>query len=345
MSGPASAPARFDITPAMAQSPNSLHILVITPAPAGSTVGNRVTAMRWAKFLRELGHRVTIATDYDGKGYDLLIALHAVKSGDAIAAFRAALLGRPIAVMVTGTDLYVSAPAGAPILGALELANAIVALQERTIADLPEHFRAKARAIYQSVEPAKRAAGKPGKTFDVCVLAHLRAVKDPLRAAVAARRLPESSRVCVKLAGAVIEPKLEKAALEEAAFNERFEYLGELTHSRAMALLAKSRLLVVSSFQEGGPNVISEACALGVPVLATKVSGNIGLLGEDYAGFFAPSDDAGLAKLMARCETDAKFYAKLEKQVKAKAPLFAPAREKAAIKQLVEQLVPPVAES
>jgi len=341
----------------MPRSPNALHILIVTPAPAGSTVGNRVTAMRWAKFLRELGHRVTISTDYDGKDYDLLVALHAVKSGDAIAAFRATLLGRPMIVMVTGTDLYVSAPAGAPILGALELANAIVALQERTIADLPEHFRAKARAIYQSVEPSKRGqapfrdgAAKTSQTplakksqtpFDICVLAHLRAVKDPLRAAVAARRLPVSSRVRVKLAGAVIDAKLEKAAQEEAAFNERFEYLGELTHSRAMALLAKSKVLVVSSFQEGGPNVISEACVLGVPVLATKVSGNIGLLGEDYAGFFAPSDDAGLAKLMARCETDAKFYAKLQKQVKAKAPLFAPAREKAAIKQLVEQLVPP----
>lgn len=327
----------------MAQSPNSLHILVITPAPAGSTVGNRVTAMRWAKFLRELGHRVTIATDYDGKAYDLLIALHAVKSGDAIQAFRANLLGRPIVVVVTGTDLYVSAPAGAPILGALELSNAIVTLQDRTIADLPEHFRAKARAIYQSVEPGKRASHKPGKTFDICVLAHLRAVKDPLRAAVAARRLPDSSRVRVRLAGAVIEAKLEKAAQEEAETNPRFEYEGELTHSRAMALLAKSRLLVVSSFQEGGPNVISEACVLGVPVLATKVSGNIGLLGEDYAGFFAPGDDKRLAELIERSETDARFYAKLQKQVKAKAPLFAPAREKAAIKQLVEQLVPPVA--
>ena len=147
----------------------------------------------------------------------------------------------------------------------------------------------------------------------------------------------------MRLAGAVIEAKLEKAAQEEAETNPRFEYEGELTHSRAMALLAKSRLLVVSSFQEGGPNVISEACVAGVPVLATKVSGNIGLLGEDYAGFFAPGDDKRLAELMERCETDAKFYAKLEKQVKAKAPLFAPAREKAAIKQLVEQLVPPVA--
>lgn len=338
----------------MSKSPNSLHVLVITPAPAGSTLGNRVTAMRWAKFLRELGHRVTIATNYDGKDYDLLIALHAVKSGDAISAFRANLLGRPMVVMVTGTDLYVSAPAGAPILGALELANAIVVLQERTIADLPEHFRQKARAIYQSVEsppkrgqaPFRQKAAKRSQTpFDICVLAHLRAVKDPLRAAVAARRLPEASRVQVKLAGAVIEPKLEKAAIEEAAFNERFEYLGELSHSRAMTLLAKSRLLVVSSFQEGGPNVISEACALGVPVLATKVSGNIGLLGEDYGGYFPPGDDQKLAALMARCESDAKFYAKLQKQVQAKAPLFAPAREKAAIKQLVEQLVPPVAGS
>lgn len=327
----------------MARRPNTLNILVITPAPAGSTTGNRVTAMRWAKFLRELGHRVTIATEFDGKDHDLLIALHAVKSGDAIQAFRATLLGRPIAVMVTGTDLYVAAPAGAPILGALELANAIVVLQARTVQDLPEHFRAKARVIHQSVEPGKRPKAS-AKTFDVCVLAHLRAVKDPLRAAMAARRLPQSSRIRVKNAGAVIDHELEQAVERESEHNPRFEYLGELSHSRARALLAKSKLLVVSSFQEGGPNVIGEAATLGVPVLATRVNGNIGLLGEDYAGYFTPGDDAGLAALMSRAETDAKFYAKLQKQIAAKAPLFEPAREKAAIQALVEELVPTIAE-
>ncbi len=326
----------------MPRSPNALHILIVTPAPAGSTTGNRITAMRWGKFLRELGHRVTIATGYDGKDYDLLIALHAVKSGDAIQAFRAALLGRPIAVMVTGTDLYVSAPAGAPILGALELANAIVTLQARTVQDLPEHFRAKARVIHQSVEPGKRPKSA-AKTFDICVLAHLRAVKDPLRAATASRRLPESSRIRVKNAGAVIDHELEKAVAREAEHNPRFEYLGELSHSKARTLLGKSKLLVVSSFQEGGPNVIGEAATLGVPVLATRVNGNVGLLGDDYSGYFTPGDDAGLAALMSRCETDAKFYAKLEKQIRAKAALFEPAREKAAIQLLVEELVPEVA--
>jgi putative glycosyltransferase (TIGR04348 family) len=325
----------------MPRRSNALNILIVTPAPAGSTSGNRITAMRWGKFLRELGHHVTIATEFDGKERDLLIALHAVKSGDAIQAFRASLLGRPIAVMITGTDLYISAPAGAPILGALELSNAIIVLQERTVADLPEHFRSKARVIYQSVEHTKRVKAKPSKTFDVCVLAHLRAVKDPLRAAIASRRLPADSRIRVKNAGALIDHEFAKA-VEREAENPRFEYLGELSHSRARALLAKSKLLVVSSFQEGGPNVIGEAATLGVPVLATKVNGNIGLLGEDYAGYFTPGDDAGLAKLMSRCETDAKFYAKLQKQIAAKAPLFAPAREKAAIKMLVDELVPPV---
>jgi glycosyltransferase involved in cell wall biosynthesis len=257
--------------------------------------------------------------------------------------------------MVTGTDLYVSAPAGAPILGALELANAIVVLQARTVQDLPEHFRSKARVIHQSVEkgpsPARPKSrekrGQSPKTgtvpFDVCVLAHLRAVKDPLRAAIAARRLPEASRIHVKNAGAVIDHELEKAVARESEHNPRFEYLGELSHSKARTLLAKSKLLVVSSFQEGGPNVIGEAATLGVPVLATRVNGNVGLLGDDYPGYFTPGDDAGLAALMSRCETDAKFYAKLEKQIRAKAPLFEPAREKAAIKALVEELVPSVA--
>lgn len=327
----------------MARSVNSSRILVVTPEPAGSTDGNRITASRWARILRGLGHRVTLAAGYDGKPYDLLIALNAVKSGDAIHAFRSSLLGRPIVVIITGTDLYVSAPAGAPILGALELSDAIVTFQERTIADLPEHFRPKARAIYPSAEPIKRAAKARTTKFEVCVLSHLRSVKDPLRAALAVRRLPDSSTLRVVLAGAAVEPKLEKAAHEEAETNPRFAFAGELTHSRALALLRGSRLLVVSSFQEGGPNVISEACVLGVPVLATRVSGNVGLLGDDYGGYFAPGDDKKLAELMARCETDARFYARLQKQVKARTPLFSPARERAAIAQLIAQLVPPIA--
>ena len=60
-----------------------MQIRIICPAPPGSLYGNRVTAMRWARLLKELGHRVVIAADYLNERCDLLIALHARRSAGA----------------------------------------------------------------------------------------------------------------------------------------------------------------------------------------------------------------------------------------------------------------------
>jgi hypothetical protein len=64
-----------------------MKIIMITPVPAQSRQGNRVTAKRWAHLLRELGHRVTIAQEFDGKPYDAMVALHARRSFMSIASF------------------------------------------------------------------------------------------------------------------------------------------------------------------------------------------------------------------------------------------------------------------
>jgi len=41
--------------------------------------------------------------------------------------------------------------------------------------------------------------------------------------------------------------------------------------------------------------VIIEALASGTPVLASRIDGNLGLLGDDYAGVFEPGEATGLA--------------------------------------------------
>jgi hypothetical protein len=64
-----------------------MKIVMITPVPAHSRQGNRVTAIRWARLLRDLGHRVTIAQEFDGKPYDTMIALHARRSSLSIQRF------------------------------------------------------------------------------------------------------------------------------------------------------------------------------------------------------------------------------------------------------------------
>src|SRR5437016_7231804 len=84
----------------------TMRIGIVTPAPPGSCHGNRITALRWAKILRRFGNRVSILQMYDGKPYDLLVALHARKSHSSIISFRQKHPVAPIIVALTGTDLY-----------------------------------------------------------------------------------------------------------------------------------------------------------------------------------------------------------------------------------------------
>ena len=176
------------------------------------------------------------------------------------------------------------------------------------------------------------------------MLAHLREVKDPLCAARAAALLPEDSRVQVTLAGGAIDPEWDRAAREEQAANPRFEWVGELEPPIAAELLGSSHVLVVSSFMEGGANVVGEAIVLGVPVFATEIDGNVGLLGEDYEGYFPVRDDAALAELMHRAETEPRFLDELATHIERLQHLFDPSLEQAALATLVADLVPPPGE-
>jgi glycosyltransferase involved in cell wall biosynthesis len=96
---------------------------------------------------------------------------------------------------------------------------------------------------------------------------------------------------------------------------------------------------VVSSRLEGGANVISEAIAASVPIVASRVAGNVGILGEDYPGLFAVGNSKELARLLRRAECDAEFLAQLKRQVKKLAPLFDPPREEKAWSDLISELV------
>lgn len=313
--------------------------MIATPAPRGAGTGNRVTALRWAARLRSLGCRVRVVERWDGEAADALIALHAVKSADSARAFHAAHPGRPLIVGLAGTDVY--GAAGRPAPGALEtlaLATRIVALQPLAIEALPLDLRARARTIFQSaIPPAHREPPRSG-AFEVAVIANLRTVKDPLLAARASRLLPPRSRVIVLHAGAALEPALGAAAAAEAGANPRWRWLGPLPRAAALALIARCRLVLLTSRSEGGAGVIAEAAACGVPVAATRVAGNVGMLGADWPALFPPGDAAGLAALLRRAETDPEFAAELARRTAALAPRFAPAAERAAWAALLGEL-------
>jgi glycosyltransferase involved in cell wall biosynthesis len=85
--------------------------------------------------------------------------------------------------------------------------------------------------------------------------------------------------------------------------------------------------------------VISEAIVAGLPVIASRIPGNVGLLGEDYAGYFSTGQTQELACLMERAESDTEFLAVLKSHCERRAHLFRPERELAAWKDLIAECV------
>jgi putative glycosyltransferase (TIGR04348 family) len=316
------------------------HILIVSPASARENNGNWQTASRWQRHLAAAGRcRVTLGYEWEAgqPAPDLLIALHARRSAAALAAFARAHPDRPSVLVLTGTDVYRDIHHDAAAQASLVHASSLAVLQPRAIDELPPAARAKARVIYQSA-PRLRPARPRADSRDIAMIGHLRAEKDPLTFARASRLLTAPGLRLLHVGGA-LDPDLGVAARQEQAENPRYRWLGALPHMATRRLLRRCRAMAICSHMEGGANVIIEAVTSGVPVLASDISGNRGMLGEDYAGFFAPGDDAALARLMDRIALDPRFHARLLRQCAARRRLFAPARERAALLDLVDNLL------
>lgn len=316
---------------------------IVTPAPRGSRTGNRVTALRWAALLRSLGHRVRVTTGYVGEPFDGLIALHAVKSAGSVAAFKRDHPARPVLVALTGTDVFQDGSSADVLNETLRLADIIIVLQHDMARAAPTQFRPKVRVIFQSFAPPADLPAPRDDAFEVCVLGHLRAVKDPFLTAKAVRSLPADSRIRVLHLGGALSPEFADEARREEVSNPRYRWLGELPRPAAVRTLAGCRLLVMTSRSEGGPSAVSEAVGCGVPVLSTPTSGVVGLLGENYPGYFPFGDCAALKTLLLRCETDAEFLAGLGAACDAIRPLLAPAAERQAWQEVLAEVGLPVA--
>ncbi len=312
---------------------------MVCPAPAGSRLGNRVTAVRWKQLLLELGHRVSITCGLPRGGYDVLLALHARHSAEAVRSSRERHPARPIVLALTGTDLYRDILHDESAQRSLDLADALVVLHDRGAAALPRRHRAKVVVIRQSADRVRpRRSVSSVETFDVAFVAHLRAEKDPLRAALAARALPASSRLRILHAGRALDEAHRVAAETEQRSNPRYLWLGEIAPSASRALIARSRLLVLTSVMEGGANVLGEAIVAGTPVVAARIPATVSALGARYPGLFPVGDTSALTRLLARAEREPDLLAELRRQTTARRPLFARAVEKKAWRSLLRAI-------
>src|SRR5712692_545584 len=307
-----------------------MRIALVTPAGVGTRNGNRHTALRWATFLREAGHKLNVAVQWSPDApADAMLALHARRSHSSMKKFVEINPGSLLVLALTGTDVYRDIHDSAEAQESLALAQRLIVLQPRAADELPRRLRNKARVVVQSSSTTLRQDPVKGR-FRVCVIGHLRAEKDPMRTLAALDHVPDAEVEVVHL-GAPLEKGYEEEAKNGMQREPRYRWLGSVPHARALAWLASSHAMVISSRMEGGANVVCEALRIGVPVLASRISGNVGLLGAGYVGYFPLEDERALARLMQRAATDHDFYFSLKKQVSSLRPMVWPGREARAL--------------
>lgn len=312
---------------------------ILPPLNAGRN-GMTATRDRWASLLRDTGHDVApVEADMPLQPGDTAVVLNGYKSRQAIRDLRAAH-GDTIRLVVcmTGTDLYRDLPDHPACYDNLALADALVLLHPGAERALPEMLRPKATVIVQSAEVGQHDVTQDPVVFDLCVIGHLRSVKDPMRAAEASALLPASSRIRITHVGKALTPEFDALARREMAENPRYRWLGEQNREQTERALLASRGMVLTSKLEGGANVIGEAVVAGRPVLSSRIACAEGLLGADYPGLFEVGDTRALAGLMSRLETDGAYRADLSARCAAVRPIFDPALERDALARFLNVL-------
>ncbi len=323
-----------------------MQILIVTPGVRGTPLGNQVTAQRWARMLRMLGHQVKLATQFQPTQHartDCLVALHAFRSARSVRQFASRCPDRPIIVGLTGTDLSrdlksSNANVYRQAQQSLREADRIVLLEPNARQQLPRPVRDKCRPIFQSAVTLRPRPKRLTRCFEVVMAGHLRAAADPLLAAKAASLLPDSSRIKINHVGFALNQTYNRRARLESETNPRYQWVGGVAHWQSRRRIARSRLLLLTSKSEGGPSVFAEAIMNDVPILSTRIPTTCGMLEPDYPGLFPVGDHRRLAQLLDRCETDQRFYRELLGKTRKLKKRFAPRAELAAWRHLMGEL-------
>ena len=314
-----------------------LNIVIVTPALADANNGNWQTAQRWARML-SAAHRVRLAAQWDGGDEALMIALHARRSAAAVANWRAQRPSAPVVLVLTGTDLYRDIESDAAAQASLHSAHRLVVLNQLGAQALPAALRPKARVVLQSCA-ARRPLAKTPRHLRALMVGHLRDEKSPQTYFGATRLLAHRHDILLDHAGAALQPALGLAARALATQCPHYRWLGAVPHANARRRIQAAHVLVHPSRMEGGAHVVTEALRSGTPVVASHIAGNVGLLGAGYGGYFPVGDAAALAALLQALRDDPSMLIKLREQCQARAALFDPVHEAAALHTLLAELL------
>ncbi len=317
-------------------------IVLVTPALADANNGNWRTAQRWARLLSN-DYRVRLAAAWSpgtsaGLPPQAMIALHARRSAAAIQAWRARFPQRPLVVVLTGTDLYRDIAVDPDAQRSLQLADRLVVLNERGLDSLPQALHRKTVICLQS-SPSRQTLSKTPRHLRALMVGHLREEKCPETYQQASALLAGSHDILLDHIGEALDPALAAAARACVQNQPHYRWLGGVPHAVVRRHIQRAHVLVHASRMEGGAQVVIEAITSGTPVLASRIDGNLGLLGDAYDGVFEVGDSAGLAALLQQCRSDAAMLAGLQAQCAARAHLFSPAHERQTLLDTLKPLL------
>ncbi|PHY07579.1 MAG: TIGR04348 family glycosyltransferase [Alcaligenaceae bacterium] len=315
--------------------PKLPSVVIVSPALASANNGNWQTAKRYRQML--VGQfRVRLVSEWDGAESDaVLIALHARRSYPSIAAWHAARGSNGLVVVLTGTDLYRDIKQDAQAQQSLQWAARLVVLQATGLAELAAPLRKKTTVLLQSTTPRVTLPKAIGRVRAVMV-GHLRPEKAPQTVFEAAALLAAQHEIDFRHIGGEHDLQLAQQARQTAQHYPQYQFMGELSHAATRSQIQRAHVLVHTSIMEGGAHVLMEAICSGVPVIASRIAGNIGMLGEDYAGLFEVGDAQGLATLLLKFKNEPIFATHLQKQCARRAPLFEPAHERSGLITIIE---------
>ena len=237
-------------------------------------------------------------------------------------------------VALTGTDIYRDlSPSrkhqSATATRSLNDCDHIILLQPLMAKRLGRKWRLKSSVVLMDVPKVKAPARRrlSTGTLKACVVGHMRYEKDPLRSAMAVRKLPRNVSIEVTHVGRALTDSFQNRADRESCQNQNWNWLGSVPFVKVQRLMRSYDVLINSSRAEGAPNVLFEAIGWRLPVIASKIDGHVGILGSDYPGYFKVGDTDGLQKLLVRCAKDEAFYRQLVAAVEKLARKYRPGNE------------------
>jgi putative glycosyltransferase (TIGR04348 family) len=319
-----------------------IRAVIVSPALADANNGNWQTARRWKSLLAP--HTVRIVRswpDAHAAQDEVMLALHARRSASSVQAWFDQRGPKGLGLVLTGTDLYRDIQHDTQAQQSLKLVQHLVLLQSMGTQALPQLYQSKARVIWPSA-PARQTLPKTDQRLRVVMVGHLRDEKDPLTLMACARLLHPDSDILIDHIGQALNPLLEQAALATQAQCPHYRWLGGLPHAATLQRIQRAHLLVHTSRMEGGAHVLMEALRSGTPVLASRIDGNLGMLGDNYPGTFEVGDARALVSLLQQCRSDQSAEHGLLSHLLAlcanRATLFEPQAERAALHLLVQDL-------